>query len=186
MKYQALFTWSVFLFFLAVPVGEVQAASVYKKSLDKKIGAYLQDGVIVGGRVGKGYTLLSLRRSFTKQTETERVVLDIGDINGKPILGEVGYYHVSIERSPARVVIDLAQVSRSGVDQDKLLKIFKSSPLVKSAEITYDPEDSATNLVLNFKYKTQVEVFEINSPNAPGRIVIDMKPKRTASAGSRS
>lgn len=167
----------VFVVF-ATLAGETHAASAYKRSLDKKIGAYLPEGVVVGGRVGKGYTLLALRRSFEKETETERVVLDIGDINGKPVLGEIGYFHASIERNPARVVLDLAQVTRSGVDQDKLLKIFKNSPLVKSAEITYDPEDSATNLVLNFKYKTKVEVFQLNSPDAPGRIVIDMKPRR--------
>lgn len=152
------------------------SASPFKKSLSKKTGKYISEGVIIGGRVGKGYTLLNIRRSFSKKARMERVVLDIGDLKGKPILGEVNYFHVSVDRDLSRVVVDLSQVAHSGVDQAKLLKLFKQSPNVRSVEITYDPEDVSTNLVLMMKRPTFVEVFQLSEPNAPGRIVIDMKP----------
>ena len=103
-------------------------------------------------------------------------MLDMGDLKGKPILGEMSYFHVSIEEKPSRAVIDLSQVGRSGVNQDKLYRIFKKSPLIKSAEITYDPEDATTNLVLNFYHPTKVEVFQLSSPDSPSRIVLDIKP----------
>ncbi len=156
----------------------VQAASPFKKSLSKKTGKYISEGVIVGGRVGKGYTLLNIRRSFSKKAKIERVVLDIGDLRGRPVLGEVNYFHVSVDKGLSRVVVDLSQVSRSGVSQAQLLELFKKSPLVRSAEITYDPEDVSTNLVLKMKKPTFVEVFQLSEPNAPGRIVIDMKPAK--------
>lgn len=169
----------VFTALFLLPTTGAQAASPFKKSLTKKTGKYISEGVIIGGRVGRGYTLLNVRRSFSKKKKVERVVLDIGDLKGKPILGEVNYFHVSVDRDLSRVVVDLSQVSRSGVDQAKLLKMFRKSPMVKTAEITYDPEDVSTNLILKMKRPTNVEVFQLSEPNAPGRIVIDMKPAKT-------
>lgn len=150
-------------------------ASKYKKSLDKKIGSYISQGTFIGGRVGKGFTLLNVRRSLSKKHRMERVILDIGNFKGKPAIGEINYYHVAIERKPARVTIDLNQVARSGVDQEKMVGIFKRSAFVKSSEITFDPEDQTTTLVLNLKRPTMVEVFKVSSPNTPSRIVLDMK-----------
>ena len=103
---------------------QAQSASKYKKSLDKKVGNYISQGTFIGGRVSKGFTLLNVRRSFSKKKRMERVILDIGDMRGKPSLGEVNYYHVAVEQKPARMAIDLNQVSRFGVDQEKLIQIF--------------------------------------------------------------
>ena len=162
---------------------QAESASRYKKSLDKKVGSYISKGTFVGGRVSRGFTLLNVRRSFSKKKRMERVILDIGNLKGKPSMGEVSYYHVAVE--PSRVSIDLSQVARSGVDQQKMLRIFKKSPLVKRSEITYDPEDRTTSLVLKFKRPTMVEVFHVASPDTPGRIVLDMKPKAKRSSASR-
>lgn len=155
-----------------------EAASIYKKSLDQKRGDYIAEGVYIGGRTGRGYSLINVRRHFSKDKSVERIVLDIGDLKGEPVRNEVNFFHVSVDRDLARVVIDLSQVARSGVDQNKLAQIFKKSPLVKSAEITFDPEDVSTNLNLQLKKPALVEVFELKSTESPSRIVIDMKPAK--------
>jgi len=162
------------------------SASVYKKSLGVKKNQYIKDGVIIGGRISDGFTLLDVRRGFSKKSGMERVVLDIGDLAGKPIKNEINYYHVNVDQKQRRVVIDLNQVARSGVDQKQLLKIFKASPVVRSADITFDPEDLTTNLVLKLKRPTKVEVFNLVSTEHPSRIVLDMKPIRTAKKKRRS
>lgn len=152
------------------------AASIYKKALDKKTDQYLTEGVVVGGQSGSGFTLLNIRRSFSKGVNTERFVFDMGDRDGKPLINRLNFYHVNIEGKIPRLVIDLAQVQRSALDANAIQKIFARSMLVKKAEINFDPLDQTTSLVLDLKKPSQAEVFEMPSPDKPSRIVIDVKP----------
>lgn len=155
------------------------AASPFKKSLfsqakTKKQGRYITDGVVLGGKISDGFTLLKVRSGVSKKSKMERVVLDIGDLVGKPAKNEMAYHHVNVDGRRKQIVVELGQVARSGVDQDQLRRVFRKSPYVKSADIIFDPEDLTTTLVLGLKRKTKVEVFNLVSPDQPSRIVIDM------------
>lgn len=151
------------------------AASTYKQALDKKVNAYIEEGVVTGGRAGKGYSLLNVRRDLSAKTAMERVILDLGDIEGKPLLGKASYFQASVEKNPPRVVIDLAQLSRSAVTEAKLKQIFQKSPFVKKVELTSDPEDRSATLTLALTEPMSVEIFEMPSDKKASRIVVDLK-----------
>lgn len=158
------------------------AASTYKRALDKKLDAYLGEGVVIGGRAGQAYSLLNVRRDLAAKQGLERVILDLGDMEGRPLKGGASYFQASIETRPPRVVIDLAQVSRSRVTEAKLKRAFQRSPYVKTVELTSDPEDRSASLVLALREPMAVEIFEMPSKTQASRIVIDLK-KRVASGG---
>jgi hypothetical protein len=162
------------LLFCALSVG-AHGASIYKKALDKKTSAYLEDGVVIGGRAGHAYSLINIRRDLSPKLGMERVILDLGDIEGRPLKGGVSYFQASIEKNPPRVVIDLAQVNRSAVTEAKLKRAFQNSPYIKNVELTADPEDRSANIVLALKDAMDVEVFEMPATNRASRIVVDLK-----------
>lgn len=152
-----------------------QGASVYKKALDKKLNAYLDEGVIVGGRAGTGYSLLNARRDLSDKMGVERLILELGDIEGHPLRSQAGFFHASVEKNPPRVVIDLSQLSRSAVSEARLREIFKKSPNVKNVELTSDPEDRSATLVLHLKNSVALEAFELPANGKASRLVFDLK-----------
>jgi hypothetical protein len=154
---------------------QASAASIYKKSLGTKVNQYVTNGVVIGGEAGSGFTLLGVRRANSSKAALERVILDIGDREGQPLLNKVGYFHVSIEKNPSRVIIDLSQTSRSKISELELAKIFAKSPFVTKAELMMEEEDNSAKIVLNTKVPVAAEVFRMPSAKKASRIVIDLK-----------
>ena len=105
----------------------------------------------------------------------ERVLIDLGDHEGRPLKDRVSFFQVSLDKSRAQVTIDLAQVQRSAILAKDLIKSFKASPLVKSVTLNFDPEDLSTNLVLKLKRAVRMEVFEMPSKLKASRIAIDLQ-----------
>lgn len=153
----------------------VAADSIYKKALPTKRNLYLTSGVVLGGESGTSFTLLGIRRQQAKNQSMERVILDIGDQAGKPLLNKLSYYQVSIEKNPPRIVIDLSQVNQTRVSETAIANLFAKSALVKSTSLTSDPEDNSTKLILNTKGPVAVEVFEMPSNKKASRVVLDLK-----------
>lgn len=151
------------------------AASPYKQSLDKKLNQYLSDGVFVGGKAGQSFSLINVRRDISKTMQMERVILDLGDQDGKPLYGKASYFQAHVQQNPPRIIIDLAQLSKSAISESKMKEIFKKSPFIKSVELTSDPEDRAATLVLNLNTPMKAEVFEMPAKDKPSRIVVDIK-----------
>src|SRR5207253_2970794 len=114
-----------------------------------------------------------VRRQHSPKLDMELVIMDFGDREGQPLINRLGYFHVSVERN--RVVIDLSQVTRAQVTEMELVKLFAKSPLVKSVELSMDPEDSGATLVLNTNGATAAEVFQMPSEKKPSRLVVDLK-----------
>lgn len=113
----------------------------------------------------------------------ERVVLDIGDLLGKPALNALAYHHVNVDAQKKQLTVEMNQVARSALDQETVKTLFKDSPYVRSADLIFDPEDLTTSLILDFNTKTKVEVFHLVSPEDPSRIVIDILPLKRAARG---
>lgn len=167
----------VFLLPLVLIGSEVFAASPYKQSLTVKKNSYIQDGVFTGGQAGSGSTLLGVRRAYSAKAKLERVIVDMGDKDGKSARPEnMGYFQASVDASRNRVVLDLAQLKMSMVTERSLAETFKKSPYVKSVEFTLDPEDKAGSLVLNLKRPMRLETFRISAPGKPARVVMDLTP----------
>lgn len=151
------------------------SASIYKKALDTKKNQYLTSGVVIGGQAGAGFTLLNVRREHSKKLSMERIIFDVGDRSGQPLLKRLGYFHVSVEKNPSRIVIDLSQVARSQVSEMDLARLFSKSPFVSKVEMSMEPEDSAAKIILNMKSPIAAEVFEMPSQKKASRVVIDLK-----------
>jgi hypothetical protein len=182
MSFRGDFSMSSRFFLIQVLI--VTAATVTFAAVDRrwatnqKTNHYLQYGTIIGGETGRGstgYSLLDVRRIFAAKEKIERVLIDFGDGDGKPLRGQPGYYHVSIEKDQMRVVIDLSQMLGSKINQEKVRDIFRGSPLVQEARINYDPVDSNITLQLLLKKKVLLEVFQLPSKDKPSRVVIDLK-----------
>lgn len=151
------------------------SASIYKKALGTKKEQYLTTGVVIGGQAGTGFTLLNVRRESSNKLAMERIIFDMGDRDGQPLLKKLGYFHVSVEKNPSRIVIDLSQVSRSRVSEINLAKMFEKSPFVSKVEMSMEPEDNAAKIVLNTKVPVAAEIFEMPSDKKASRLVVDLK-----------
>lgn len=128
-------------------------------------------GAQVGGLAGTGFTLLGVKRSIVESNE--RVILDIGDFNGKILKGWPGYFHVELKSNPNQLVIDLAQTPNSLVDERILKAALKGSSLFSDAKIVSDPTEPNLTLILNLRKNAKVKVYQINGKQATSKIVID-------------
>lgn len=138
---------------------------------------YIEHGVISGGESGTAFTLLNVRRVFSAKDKVERILLDLGDAFGKPLVGQVSYFQAAIEKDKPRVVIDLSQMLASGVSAESIKKIFAASPYVKEAKINFDPVDSTITIQLMLKKRVQLEAFKLPSSDKSSRIAIDLREK---------
>lgn len=157
------------------------AASPYKRTLTEKKNLYLKDGVFIGGKANEGTSLLGVRRAFSDKSKLERVIIDMGDHQAKPAKRELGYFQVSMDSKNNRVVLDMAQLKFSKVNEQALKNLFRKSPYVSSASLTLDPEDKAATMVLQLKRPMRLEVFQLVDPKKPGRVVMDLTPIPTVS-----
>ena len=167
----------VFTAFFSLILGWTQtagAASAFKKALDQKTNRYIDKGTVIGGEAGQAFSLIRVRSQLDPKKKVERIVLNLGDKDGKVLKGEPSFYQVNLEPERSRIVISLSQVSRSKVSQAQLSQTFKNSPYVKSAQMISDAESSSTNLILNLKSPVRAEVFQMSEKGKPGRVVLDL------------
>lgn len=162
--------WSVFV------LTEARAASPFKQSLEGKKNTYLQDGLFIGGKAGSGASILGVRRLYSKKAQIERLIVDLGDGEGKPLVKEASYFQASVDRKQNRIVLDLTQLKMSMVSEQAIRNLLKDSPYVASADFTLDPEDKAASLVLNLKRPMRLEVFQLLDKKKAARLVLDLKP----------
>jgi hypothetical protein len=123
--------------------------------------------------------LLGIRRAFSAKAALERVIVDIGDGEGKPAGKSIGYFQASVDARQNRVVLDLAQLKIAKISEQQIKNLFKDSTYVSSVEFSLDPEDKAGTMVLNLKRPMQLEVFELLDSRKPGRVVLDLTPAKT-------
>lgn len=159
---------------------EAYGASPFKHSLTVKKGEYLEDGVFIGGKAGTGTSLLNVRRSFSSKAKTERIIVDLGDKEGKPLGRSMSYFQVSMDSKDKRIVVDLSQLMLSKVSEAQLRRTFAKSPFVSKVDLTLDPEDKAATLVLGLKRPMKLEVFQLLKARKPGRIVMDLRPTQAS------
>ncbi|NCN42194.1 hypothetical protein GW916_13205 [bacterium] len=167
--------WQIFV--ITAFLGPAWGISAYKKALEVKSNKYIDSGTFIGGEAGESYSLLKVRRQMDTKSGIERIVLNLGDQNGKILKGKTGFFQINLEPKAGRIVIHLSQVNQSQVSPTELASAFKESPFVKSTEMILDPEAASTNLVLNLKTSVKAEVIELSKKGKPGRIVLDLKKR---------
>lgn len=149
----------------AIPKVEVRPSPILK-------GA----GVVMGGKAGPVLALMDIRRSESKKSKTERLVLDFGSGNLKPVNGQVGYYHAELQTQPARLILELPQTMGSALSEEQILSRFKKSLYVEKALVQFDRNLQSMTMVLQLKKAIQVRVTPVKNAKAPGKLVVDMMP----------
>src|SRR5437868_13823594 len=66
----------------------------------------IKEGSVTGGIAGSGFSLLDLRRTADNKKHLERVVIDIGDMQGQTLKGLPGYFHAELKKNPSKLVLD--------------------------------------------------------------------------------
>ena len=162
--------------------GVVAAAAIPSKqtlfvqTLNQKKNRYMSEGVFTGGKAGSGASVLGVRRAYSAKAQIERVIIEMGDKDGKGDKDNLSYFQASIDPANSRMVLDLTQLKNAQVTEQKLKDVFKKSAYVASTEFTLDPEDKTGSMVFHLKRPMKMEVFQLHSKGKPSRVVIDLTP----------
>lgn len=132
---------------------------------------FISEGVFIGGQPGTPASLLNVKVLHSRKKKKERIVLEFGDLEGKPLGRDANYFHVKVQEKPPRLVVDLANLQKTTIGPAELEKKMKFSRLVNFSDITMDPQDHSTNLTLSFKEAKSISVF---MPK-PGTLYIEMR-----------
>jgi hypothetical protein len=157
-------------------VSLAQAAPQKLNLKPQPLGKYVHSGVVVGGIAGDGFSILRVQK-LTAPDGAERLVILYGNGFGQPVKTDPGYFHINVDDKHGRVSIDLAQVQKTAVDDKELAKLFSGSKLVAATEITMDPIDLSTNILLNLKQPTDVRAA-IDDYKGARTLVIDLRPTK--------
>jgi hypothetical protein len=150
--------------------------TLYVHTLTAKKNRYVSEGVFTGGTAGTGATVLGVRRLYSPKAQIERVVVDLGNKDGRPSPKSLSYFQASVDPGTNRIVLDLAQLQSTSVTEPQLKALFKKSAFVSKVEFTLDPEDKTGSMVLQLKRPAKLEVFQLLGGGKPARVVMDMVP----------
>lgn len=149
-----------------------QAAPSHVVVIPERASVLSKAGAVVGGVAGEELSLLKIETSLSETSN--KLLLAYGDRIGRVAKGEPGYFNLTLDRDARRIVIDLAQVTKTGVDPAELKRRFASSKMILSSEMTMDPLDATTNLTLTTRQAVDVVVSTQSSPQSG--VVIEIKP----------
>lgn len=126
-----------------------------------------------GGQAQDEFSLLSVVDSVGTGGSTERLVLNYGDRFGKVWKGEPGFFQVALEKTGRRIVIDLSQVTRTGIEPSQLRAALAKSKFVATTDMTMDPQDHTTNLTLNLRSAVDVHLSTLKGSKS--QVILDLK-----------
>ncbi|MFN8945300.1 MAG: hypothetical protein ACK5WZ_11845, partial [Pseudobdellovibrionaceae bacterium] len=129
---------------------------VYKNALSRP-------GSVTGGQAGTGFSILNLEL-VPQKNKVERIIVDVGNFEGKPHKGKPGYFHVEMKANRL-VSIDFAQMGMTKVTQEKLNLALKKSRLVSKGRITYDSQDQNMNVSLTPRKAFKVKAYQVMGKN---------------------
>ena len=148
-----------------------------------QISMPFHNGSVSGGQAGPDFSLLAVKEISIPRGGMQ-IVLNYGDHLGHPFHGEPGYFHVSIDRVGKRISMDLAQVSRTAIDQKDLSRELSRSNIVSSSDITTDPADGSTNITLNLRRPVEMKVRSSGGDQA--KLILELKPFDSAAGPLRA
>lgn len=173
MKSLTIFGALMFCFGSVTSVGAIPKALKYDVSTGKS-GVLYSEGVFIGGRPGKGFSLLSVRRKLTQDKKMDRWVFDLGDREAKQLHASAPYFQVAMLSGSLKMNIDLAQVGQSVQSESELVAKLKASPFVKHIDSSFDPLDGTMTFQVSFENPVKFEVYELYSRERGRRLVVDL------------
>ncbi len=126
-----------------------------------------------GGQARDEFSLLGVNDSLSADGSAERFTLNYGDRFGKVWKGEPGFFQVALDKTGRRIVIDLSQVTRTGIEPSQLRAILAKSKFVASTDMTMDPQDHTTNLTLILRAPVEVRLSTLHGTKS--QLILDLK-----------
>lgn len=161
---------------LILLLGSISMAAVPAKKPAMKVNKILSgEGSTFGGLAGGGFTLLDVRRTADAKKRLERIVLDIGDINGAVKKGWPGYYFAELKTNPQRLIMDFSQMPNARITQAQIAASLKGSTAVRRTAMSMDPTDSSLILSMDLKPNTKVRVYQVAGKKSTSKVVIDLQ-----------
>jgi hypothetical protein len=143
------------------------------KQAQLQMNEYITKGSFRGGQAGNGFSLKEIKRVVSASKNSERMIFEVSDRDGKTYSGKPGYFHAQLMQNPSRISIDFAQMGRSAIDAKKLTNLFKKSQLVRASRITLDNEDQSVNVTLYLKNPVKLRAFSLAPKAGTPKVVID-------------
>lgn len=157
--------------FSFVSVSSYAAIPVQKAKVQKPL---VSAGNKSGGIAGTGFTLMDLNSKINPKAKVERLMIDVGDLEGKPQKGLPGYFNVELKENAKKVVIDFAQMPLTKIDTKKIKAKLKSSLYVKDVKMLMDPSDNTLSLILDLKKPAKLKVFQVPGKKTTAKVVVDL------------
>jgi len=148
------------------------AAIPVHQAHSEKQNLYIDSGVFVGGRDHGPLTLLNVRHSI--KGKIERLVFDLGQKAPADGVERPGFFHISIQSQPQRIVMEFENVTEAKVTTGQIEKLFLKSPYLSKVALLQDFFHKDLTLEFPLRGPAQIEVFELVSTGKPGRIVVDV------------
>lgn len=150
----------------------------------KKLGAYVEDGVITGGDQAISRVVIKGFR-FAQNSGFDRMVIDLeGMLDGEPAaISRAPYFQVAVSPEEERVVFTIWGKPKLDFDAQKAVQAFKKSAAVRSVEILPRLDDDSWTFVLSMQPGHSIEVFELGSPV---RIIADIRTSAGVAGKSRN
>ncbi len=131
-------------------------------------------GSMAGGIAGTGFSLMNLKTMTNLQTRSERLMFDVGDIDGHPMKGLPGYFNVELKNNAKRIVVDFSQMPTTLMDSKALSERLKKSTYVQSVKMLSDPSDHTLSLIMELKKPVKLKVFQVPGQKSTSKLVLDL------------
>ncbi|MFP5519136.1 MAG: hypothetical protein ACLGGX_04490 [Bdellovibrionia bacterium] len=125
-----------------------------------------------GGIAGSGFSILDAGLISAKNKE--RIVLSIGDQDGKRFLGRPGYYFAEYKPQTQELRVDFSQILSSRIQEEQLVAKLKKAKLVQKSEMILDPIDSTLQMKFKLSPGTKVKFYEVKGKKQTAKVVIDI------------
>ena len=163
---------SILLLVILAVAFEVPAALKPKSAKPEKI--LVGSGSMAGGIAGTGFSLMNLKTSTNPQARSERLIIDIGDMDGHTMKGLPGYFNVELQNNAKRIVVDFSQMPTTLMDTKALTERLKKSTYVQHIKMLEDPSDNTLSLIMDLKKPVKLKVFQVPGQKTTSKVVLDL------------
>lgn len=149
-------------------------ASLNRQLAPIHLGQFAKSGVFVGGQSQKNLSLIGLVKQVADRGG-ETLTLSFGDLQGRPLRGSLGYFHVSLDAKNSRLLISLQNLKKTTIDNHDLAVKVADSIFIGATEMTSDPIDDSVNLTLALRVPVEMKV-NAGAASLANQLIIEMRP----------
>ncbi len=151
-----------------------QVEAALKPNSVKAQKMIIGSGALSGGIAGTGFSLMNIKSATNPKVRLERLMIDVGDIDGRNMKGLPGYFNVELQNKAQRIVVDFSQMPTTLMDAKALRERLKKSMYVQSVKMLADPSDNTLSLIMDLKKPVKLKVFQVPGQKTTSKVVLDL------------